>query len=206
VLLRRRADALLAVLDGDTATAVAVLTAVHEEAERLGGMLLALWAQLDLGRALLPADRHRAAQALRSASELASSIGAVTVHELAEQALRSLGVRTWKRGPSAAARAGIDALSKREREIAELAGSGASNPEIAQVLFLSRKTVERHLTNVYAKVGARNRTELASLLARHLATDRDEARRGSSPMKGGAAAPSVDGTNHSSTRGARRCR
>lgn len=164
LLLRRRADALLAVLNGDTARAVAGLTAVHDEAERLGAVLLALWTRLDLGKALVPADRHRAAQTLRSASELAFSIGALTVHELAEQVLRSLGVRTWKRGPSAAAPGGIDALSEREREIAELAGSGASNPEIAQVLFLSRKTVERHLTNVYAKVGARNRTELASLL------------------------------------------
>jgi DNA-binding NarL/FixJ family response regulator len=56
-------------------------------------------------------------------------------------------------------------MTEREREVAMLIVSGASNPEIARLLFLSRKTVERHVSNVLGKVGARNRTELASRLA-----------------------------------------
>ena len=79
--------------------------------------------------------------------------------ELAEQALRALGVRTWHRGAAA------EGLTEREQEIVRLIAAGASNPEIAQQLFLSRKTVERHVSNVLKKVGARNRTELAAMVA-----------------------------------------
>ncbi|TME18462.1 MAG: response regulator transcription factor, partial [Chloroflexi bacterium] len=39
-----------------------------------------------------------------------------------------------------------------------------SNPEIASRLFLSRKTIERHVSNILARTGARNRTDLARLL------------------------------------------
>jgi len=51
---------------------------------------------------------------------------------------------------------------EREREIARLVAAGVGNPEIAQRLFLSRKTVERHVSNVLRKVGVRNRAELAA--------------------------------------------
>jgi DNA-binding NarL/FixJ family response regulator len=56
-------------------------------------------------------------------------------------------------------------LTEREREIARLIAAGASNPEVAQRLFLSRKTVERHVSNVLRKVGVRNRAELAARVA-----------------------------------------
>ena len=75
--------------------------------------------------------------------------------------MRELGVRAWRRSTGTRA---SDGLSHREREVAGLIAAGSSNREIAETLVLSPKTVERHVTNILAKLGARNRTELASLV------------------------------------------
>jgi DNA-binding CsgD family transcriptional regulator len=55
---------------------------------------------------------------------------------------------------------GIDALSRREREVALLAARGQTAPEIAERLFLSKRTVESHLAAVYVKLGIESKTEL----------------------------------------------
>lgn len=52
---------------------------------------------------------------------------------------------------------GLEDLSEREREVLVLIASGASNPEIAQSLFLSERTVKGHVGNIFAKLGARDR-------------------------------------------------
>jgi DNA-binding NarL/FixJ family response regulator len=101
---------------------------------------------------------------LRECAERADRLGASVERGLAERALRALGVRTWRRGRSG------EGLSDREREIADLVASGATNPEIARKLFLSRKTVERHVSNILAKLGVRNRAELAGRLRETPAT------------------------------------
>lgn len=55
------------------------------------------------------------------------------------------------------------ALTKREREIAMLAAQGLASKEIGERLFISRRTAENHLANVYTKLGVRSRTELAAV-------------------------------------------
>jgi DNA-binding NarL/FixJ family response regulator len=150
--LQRRVEALL-----QEPVAVDVLDAAARDADDLGFGLDALWTRLDLGSALVASDTARAKDILAVVAELADQLGAHTVGEVAEKRLRSLGVRTWRRG---AGRGG--ALTDRERAIVRLIAEGASNPEIARQLFLSRKTVERHVSNVLKKAGARNRAELAA--------------------------------------------
>jgi len=149
--VQRRVEALL----GEP-VAAGLLEAAAREAEELGFGLDALWTGLDLGAALAESDRERATQVLARVAQTAGERGALTVRELAERRLRALGVRTWRRS------SGGGGLTEREQVIAHLIAAGASNPEIAQQLFLSRKTVERHVSNVLRKAGVRNRAELAA--------------------------------------------
>ena len=152
-------------LHGDPTPAASSLEALVAEAERQGLLLEAVWVRLDLGALLAGVDPKRAGQVLREAGALAERMRAATELRLAEQRLRALGVRTWRRGRKTVGSDPLAELSDREREIAHRVASGASNPEIAAALFLSRKTVERHVSNILAKLGIRNRTELAGALA-----------------------------------------
>jgi DNA-binding NarL/FixJ family response regulator len=148
-----------ALADVDPSARSAALQAALEIAAASPFGLAELWIRLDLGRELAAAGSDDAVAELERVVTVASDRGATTVVELAEQALRSLGVRTWRRGAAA------KPLTEREQEIVRLIAAGASNPEIAQRLFLSRKTIERHVSNVLRKVGARNRAELAARVA-----------------------------------------
>ena len=55
---------------------------------------------------------------------------------------------------------GVDALTRREREVAALASRGETAPEIADHLYLSKRTVETHLVSIYAKLGVQSKSEL----------------------------------------------
>lgn len=57
-------------------------------------------------------------------------------------------------------------MTRRETEILRLIGAGLFNPEIAERLYSSRKTVETHVGNLLSKLGLRNRAEAAAFAAR----------------------------------------
>ena len=114
--------------------------------------------------ALATFDRSAAVDLYRSVAERAAAGGVWTDVGVAKQRLRDLAARV----APPRRQTGPLGLSWCELpEVARLAASGASNPEIAATLFLGRKTVERHVSAALAKTGARNRTQLASRLATH---------------------------------------
>ena len=96
---------------------------------------------------------------LRSAYEVFSAIGMEAFAQRAQTELRATGERV--RAQSAQTR---DDLTLQERQIAELARDGLSNPEIGARLFLSPRTVEWHLRHVFMKLGIKSRRELATAL------------------------------------------
>jgi DNA-binding CsgD family transcriptional regulator len=155
-LVRLHAGALA---EDDSAERTAELEAALVAADGSPYGIEALWIGLDLGVALAETDAERAVGELERVSGAAVERGADTVAALADQRLRALGVRTWRRGAVGGP------LTEREREIVQLIAAGASNPEIAQQLFLSRKTVERHVSNLFKKLGVRNRAELVARVA-----------------------------------------
>jgi DNA-binding NarL/FixJ family response regulator len=61
----------------------------------------------------------------------------------------------------------IEPLSERESEVVQLLAQGLMNKDIAQTLFLSVRTVEAHLRNIFGKLGVRSRTEAALWATKH---------------------------------------
>ncbi len=100
-----------------------------------------------------------AREPLRRALELASACAATGLVEHVRGELHATGAR-----PRRDAASGPEALTPSERRVADLAAGGDTNRDIAQVLFVTPKTVEVHLSNAYRKLGIRSRRELEGAL------------------------------------------
>lgn len=81
--------------------------------------------------------------------------------------LREAGLRLGSRGARARAAVGWDALSPAEERVALLVAEGWSNPQIAERLVISRRTVESHVARVLAKLGLRSRAGVRAVLPDH---------------------------------------
>jgi DNA-binding CsgD family transcriptional regulator len=117
-------------------------------------------ALIDLGAALRRSNsRTQARASLREGARIAEESGALGLAERANQELAATGAR-----PRKLLQTGIDALTASERRVANLAAEGLSNKEIAQQLFVTVKTVEVHLSNVFRKLMIDSRGQVAAAL------------------------------------------
>ena len=128
---------------------------------------------LDAGRARIVAgsalaatgDRPAAVEVLETAERELGSCAAVLLQAEAAAGLRRLGRRTPAVARASGGGATIADLTPREQDVAALVADGRSNREIAASLFLSEKTIERHLSHVFAKLGISTRASLAARVA-----------------------------------------
>jgi DNA-binding CsgD family transcriptional regulator len=117
--------------------------------------------QLAYGEFLRAADRREEArELLREALAGFERVDALPFAERARRELRAAGAVT-----RSAAEADAADLTAHELRVAQLVAQGLTNRETAAALFVSAKTVEHHLRNVFRKLGIRRRAELARLMA-----------------------------------------
>ena len=113
-------------------------------------------ALIDFGAALRKASKRRdAREPLRRGVDLARRCEADALVRFGLEELTTAGAR-----PRRLALSGVDALTARERQVAQLASQGASNREIAKKLVITLKTVEWHLRQSYRKLGIESRRDL----------------------------------------------
>ncbi|MFG1954586.1 AAA family ATPase [Micromonospora sp. NPDC048830] len=110
-------------------------------------------------------DQLAARAAYAQAIEVYTSLDAAWDIMRADARLRLYGIRRGRRGPRRRPTIGWEALTTTERKIADLVAAGQSNPNIAAQLFLSRRTVETHVSHILAKLGAHSRVDIARELA-----------------------------------------
>ena len=139
------------------------VTLLHKAAAVLadsGALLERGRALVDLGTALRHCGRRSDARhPLREGLDAAMRCGAEVLAARARDELLATGAHLRRERLS-----GPNALTPSERRVARLAAEGRTNPEIAQALFLTRRTVETHLTHAYQKLGISSRAELGAVI------------------------------------------
>ena len=157
-----RAVARVLTAEGETAGAVKLALASADAAGRAGAAIEAARSRLVAGQALAAdGDRSAALETLRKASDELEATGALRFHAEARRELRRLGVRPATPAASGPETRGVGSLSAREREIAELVTERKTNDQIAAELFLSVKTIETHMRNIFRKLEVSSRVEVA---------------------------------------------
>ena len=172
-LLAARTRAAVQLAGGDAAGALAAAERSVEAGTAIGARLQVAASSCVVGRALGElGERERAIEVLRGAERELDECASARMRDEARRELRRLGARNETRGRAPAGHSGLEALTKRELEVSELVTDRMTNKEIAARLFLSERTVESHVRNVFHKLGVSSRVELARLVERERAAQR----------------------------------
>lgn len=148
------ASARIAAVESRTEEAIDDLETALRRFARLDRPLDTARVRLELARLLGEPRRQLAAAEATQALATFEQLGAAADANAAAALLRELGAPA-RTGPK-----NLDVLTEREQEVLGLVAVGLSNPEIAQRLYISRKTASNHVSNILAKLGLRNRAEL----------------------------------------------
>lgn len=167
-LMADRAEAHVALAEGRAADAVEAASAAMSAAEQIEARTHAVVSRALLGQTLVAAGRRNdAIEVFEAAADQFASLGAVRYRDQVESELRSLGRTTaHRRSAPGQDTVGVESLTGRELEVAALVVDRRTNREIAEELFLSTKTVETHLRNIFNKLGVSSRVEVARTLVR----------------------------------------
>jgi len=163
-----RAVAAAALAAGDAALAAERALASADTADAAGAPIEAALSRTMAGRALAETgEKDRAIAELQRAAAALDACGAWRYRQRAERELGKLGHRPHRRTrPGRANGAGIESLTGRELQVARLVVDRKTNPQIAAELFLSQKTVETHLRNIFHKMDVTTRAALARAVER----------------------------------------
>jgi DNA-binding CsgD family transcriptional regulator len=112
-------------------------------------------------------DAVAARRALASSLELYEELGAMWDVRRASARLRQHGIRRTRAVSARQPQTGWAALTPTETKVASLVAEGRSNPDIAAQLFLSRNTVQTHVSHILAKLGAQSRAEIIRVAMEH---------------------------------------
>jgi DNA-binding NarL/FixJ family response regulator len=167
-LMADRAGAEVALAQGSAEEAVDHAQSAVASAEEIGARAHVAPSRALLGRALVAAGREDEAVAqLEMAADEFDALGAEEYRNRVEAELRRLGRATGhRRSHPGSGATGVDSLTGRELEVAELVVDRRTNREIAEELFLSTKTVETHMRNIFNKLGVTSRVEVARALVK----------------------------------------
>jgi DNA-binding CsgD family transcriptional regulator len=162
----QRAAAAVALDNGDTAAAAKRALASAAAADRAGCVVEGALSRRLAGRALAQSGNtaNAVTELERAAAEL-QAVGALRQRDATERELRKLGRRVHRQTRSGKGD-GVGSLTERELQVARLVVDRKTNAEIADELFLSVKTVESHVRNLFHKLGVSSRVEVARTVER----------------------------------------